>query len=446
MIMPSGVTRRQFGVGVALATVGALARPALALGSPKVVVIGGGAGGATVAVELKRRLARADVTLVEPQVKYTSCFFSNSYIGGLTGWNDLTHSYKGLSALGIQVVHDRAVAIDTFKRIVALKSRKNLEYDRLVVAPGIDFKWDAIAGYSAEAAQTMPHAWRGGDQSILLRKRLEKMEDGGTVVITVPKLPYRCPPGPYERACVIANYLKQAKPRSKLVILDAKLTFSKQAAFEEAFAHYYKDIIELNLTNDIDDFSVERVDPADGEVRTLSGLSIKAAVANIIPPQTAGAIALQSGLADPDWCPINADNFTSAKAENVYVLGDAAIATDMPKSAFSAHSQGLVVAADIAADLDMQPRKTGSYMNTCWSIVAPDDAIKIGATYAPGTLAGDKPGLVPSGAFVSMPGESAEERKATFDEAFAWYPNLVSQIFNKSVPWPPSLKSGGLGP
>jgi NADPH-dependent 2,4-dienoyl-CoA reductase/sulfur reductase-like enzyme len=444
--MPTGVTRRQFGVGLALAAAGSIARPALALGAPKVVIVGGGAGGATVAVELKRRLAGAEVTLVEPQVKYTSCFFSNTYIGGLTGWNDLTHSYKGLTALGIEVVHDRAVAIDTAKRTVALKSKKSLAYDRLVVAPGIDFKWDAIAGYSAEAAQTMPHAWRGGDQSVLLRKRLEKMEDGGTVVIAAPKLPYRCPPGPYERACVIANYLKQAKPRSKLVILDAKLTFSKQAAFEEAFARYYKDIIELNLTNDIDDFAVERVDPADGEVRTKSGLSIRAAVANIIPPQTAGAIALQSGLADADWCPVNADNFSSAKAEHVYVLGDSAIATDMPKSAFSAHSQGIVVAADIAADLDMQPRKAGTYMNTCWSVVAPGDAIKIGATYTPGTLAGDKPGLVPSGAFVSKPGESPEERKATYDEAFAWYPNLVSQIFNKSVPQPATLKSGGLDP
>lgn len=444
--MANRVTRRQFGVGLALAAAGSLARPALALGAPKVVVVGGGAGGATVAVELKRRLARAEVTLVEPQVKYTSCFFSNTYIGGLIGWNDLTHSYKGLTALGIQVVHDRAVEIDAVKRIVSLKSRKSLEYDRLVVAPGIDFKWDTIAGYSPETAQIMPHAWRGGDQSVLLRKRLEKMEDGGTVVITVPKPPYRCPPGPYERACVIANYLKQAKPRSKLVILDAKMTFSKQAAFEDAFAHYYKDIIEVNLTNDIDDFAVERVDPADGEVRTVSGLSIRAAVANIIPPQTAGTIALQAGLADPDWCPINADNFASAKAENIYVLGDAAIATDMPKSAFSAHSQGLVVAADIAADLDMQPRKVGNYMNTCWSIVAPGDAIKIGATYAPGTLPGDKPGLVPSGAFVSKPGESAEERQATFDEAFAWYPNLVSQIFNKSVPRLPGVKSGAYGP
>ncbi len=291
----------------------------------------------------------------------------------------------------------------------------------------------------------MPHAWRGGDQTFALRERLEKMENGGTVVIAIPKLPYRCPPGPYERACVIANYLKQAKPKSKLVILDAKMTFSKQAAFQEAFEKYYGDIIELNLSNDIDDFTVTRVDPNDGEVRTNAGLNIKAAVANIIPPQTAGAIALQAGLADPDWCPIDPASFASAKADSVFVLGDSAIANEMPKSAFSAHSQGLAVAARIAAELESRRPDPARYRNTCWSIVAPNDAIKIGADYAAGPLPGGMSGLVPSNAFVSKPGESAAERQATYDEAFAWYPTLIGQIFktevqSKSV----KAKAGGL--
>ncbi len=441
-----GLTRRQFGVGLALAAAGSLARPVRALGAAKVVVVGGGAGGATVAGHLKRLAPELDVTLIEPQIKYTSCFFSNAYIGGLYGWNELTHGYRGIAALGVTLVHERAVAIDTAKRTVTLRSGKVLDYDRLAVAPGIDFKWEAIAGYSEKVAETMPHAWRGGSQSVALRRRLEKMEDGGTVVIAVPKVPYRCPPGPYERACVIANYLKAAKPKSKVVILDANMTFSKQAAFQEAFDRYYKDTIELNLTNDIDDFAVERVDAADGEVRTKSGLSIRAAVANIIPPQTAGRIAVEAGLADPDWCPIRAENFASAKAGDVYVLGDSAIATDMPKSAYSAHSQGLAVATDIAADLEAKPREPARYRNTCWSIVAPDDAIKIGADYAPGLLAADKPGLVAANAFVSKTGESAAERKAVFDEAFAWYPTLVSQIFNKEVRGAAHpVKSGNLG-
>lgn len=440
------ISRRTLAQGLALTLAGSLrgpsmgaafaanlASPALALGEAKVVIIGGGAAGATLAGQLKRSAPKVEVTLVETQTRYTSCFFSNAYIGGLYPYNALVHGYRGLTGLGVKVIHERAAAIDTAKQTVRLKTGKLLSYDRLVVSPGIDFKWDAIDGYAEKAAQIMPHAWRGGDQSQILRKRLEKMEDGGTVVIAVPKMPYRCPPGPYERACVIAHYLSQAKPKSKVVILDSKLTFSKQAAFQEAFERYYKDRIELHLTNDIDDFSLERVNAGDGEVRTRAGLTIKAAVANIIPPQTAGAIALQSGLADGDWCPVNPENFSSTKAEHVYVLGDSTIANDMPKSAFSAHSQALAAAADIAADLSGTPREDGRYRNTCWSLLAPDDAIKIGADYTPGTLPGDRPGLVASNSFVSKPGESAQERKIVYDEAFAWYPSLIAQIFNKDT-------------
>lgn len=437
------LTRRQFGAGLGLAAAALKIGPALARGEAKVVVIGGGAGGATVAGALKTLAPALDVTLVEPNAKYTSCFFSNAYIGGFYKFGDLTHSYAGLSAIGVTIIHERAENIDTIKKTVALRNKKVLEYDRLVVSPGIDFKWSAIEGYSQAVAETMPHAWRGGDQTFALRERLEKMDNGGTVVIAVPKLPYRCPPGPYERACVIANYLKQAKPKSKLVILDAKMTFSKQAAFQEAFEKYYKDIIELNLSNDIDDFTVTRVDPGDGEVRTKAGLNIKAAVANIIPQQTAGAIALQAGLADPDWCPIDPETFISTKAESVYVLGDSAIANEMPKSAFSAHSQGLAVAAHIAAVLEFRRPEPSRYRNTCWSIVAPDDAIKIGADYAAGELPGGKTGLVPSNAFVSKPGESGEVRKAVYDEAFAWYPTLVSQIFRNDGPAKPGAASAG---
>lgn len=431
--MTTRLTRRQFGAGLALSAAACLARPAMALGEAKIVIIGGGPGGATVAVQLKRAAPKLDVILVEAKQKYTSCFFSNPYIGGLYAWGDITHTYAGLSALGIKVIHDSATGIDTHKKSIAFKSKKDLPYDRLVVAPGIDFKWDAIQDYSEDASGIMPHAWKGGAQTMLLRKKLEKMEDGGTVVIAAPPVPYRCPPGPYERACVIANYLKTHKPKSKVVILDAKMTFSKQAVFVEGFETYYKDRIELHLSNDIDDHAVARVDTRTGEVTTKAGLVVKAAVANIIPAQTAGSIALQSGLADGGWCPIKPENFASTLAEQVYVIGDAAIATDMPKSAFSAHSQALVVAADILADLDQKPRETGTYRNTCWSIIAPGDSVKIGADYAPGVLPGGKPGLVPSGSFVSKPGESAEVRKATYDEAFAWYPTLISQIFNKTV-------------
>ncbi len=433
------MTRRQFGAG--LAATGLIAAPALAQRAAKVVVIGGGAGGATVAGALKALSPQLVVTLVEPQAKYTSCFFSNPYIGGLIDLAALTHGYQGLAAAGVAVVHGRANAVDTVKKTVSLEDKSVLTYDRLVVAPGIDFKWSVIEGYSPEAAADMPHAWRGGDQTFALRERLLKMDDGGTVVMALPQLPYRCPPGPYERACLIANYLKSAKPKSKIIIFDAKMTFSKQAAFQDAIDRYYKNIIELNLSNDIDDFTVDRVDPQSGEVRTKAGLSVKAAVANIIPPQTAGAIALQSGLADPEWCPVNPDNFTSVKAEGVYVLGDSAIANEMPKSAFSAHSQGLAVAAHIVAALEALKPEPGRYRNTCWSVIAPDDAIKIGADYTAGPLPGGKMGLVPANSFVSKPGEPAAERKATYDEAFAWYPTFIEQIF-KSAPLNPRASAG----
>ncbi len=428
------LTRRQFGAGlVGAAAASSLARPAIALGEAKVVIIGGGPAGATAAVQLKRASPKLEITLIETKSKYTSCFFSNPYIGGLVAWGDITHSYAGLASLGIKLIHDAATSVDTHRKLVSFKSKKEIPYDRLVVAPGIDFKWDAIQDYSEDAAEIMPHAWKGGQQLSLLRKKLEKMEDGGTVVIAAPPVPYRCPPGPYERACVIANYLKTHKPKSKVVILDAKMTFSKQAVFVEGFEKYYKDRIELHLSNDIDDHSIARVDTRTGEVTTKAGMSVKAAVANIIPPQTAGLIAVQSGLADNGWCPVKPENFASTLAEHVYVLGDAAIATDMPKSAFSAHSQALVVAADILADLNQKPRETGTYRNTCWSIIAPGDSVKIGADYAPGELPGGKAGLIPSGAFVSKPGESAEVRNATYDEAFTWYPTLITQVFNKTM-------------
>lgn len=427
------VTRRQFSTLITAGAASLLARPALALGEAKIVIVGGGAGGATVAVQLKKLSPKLNVTLVEPSLKYTSCFFSNPYIGGLYDWRDLTHSYRGLEKLGIKVIHDTATAIDSAKKTVKLKAGKVLDYDRLVVAPGISLKFDAIQDYDVKAAEIMPHAWKGGDQLITLRKKLERMDDGGTVVISVPALPYRCPPGPYERACLIANYLKAKKPKSKLVVLDAKMTFTKQAVFQEAIDKYYKDIVTLHLTNDIDDYTVTRVDPRTGEVMTKAGLTVKAAVANIIPPQTAGTVAIESGLADGNWCPVKPENFASTKAESIYVLGDSAAAADMPKSAFSANSQGNAVAADIINDLDRKPREPGRYRNTCWSLVAPDDGVKIGGDYAPGEIAGGKHGLLVSGAFVSKPGEAAAERKAVYDEAFTWYPTLIGQIFNKDV-------------
>ncbi len=428
------INRREFtrllgGVGLAAASPALFGSAAIAKGGGKVVIVGGGAGGATVARILKSDAPQLDVTLVETQPIYTTCFNSNHYFGGFRTFASLQHSYDGLRKLGITVAIDTASAIDPAKKAVTLASGATLAYDRLVLSPGIDFKYEAIEGYSPEAALILPHAWKAGSQTLLLMHQLEEMEDGGVVVMAVPDNPYRCPPGPYERACMIAHFLKTKKPKSKLVIFDAKRTFSKQPAFEEAFAKYYDGIIDLNLTNEIDDFRVVRVDPKTKEVVTKSGTRLKAAVANIIPPQKAGVIAFAAGCADGDWCPIDPDNFASSKVKDTYVLGNSSIATEMPKSAFSANSQGKSVAANILAELAGAERYPARYRNTCWSLLAADDSIKVGASYKPEEKDG-KEILEASGGFVSHPGETAEVRKENYLEGRAWYYAIIADAFN----------------
>ncbi len=429
-------TRRQFAVLTAgLGIAGAspfLTRVALAEGPAKIVIIGGGPGGATVANRLKAANPALDVTLIEPKEKYTTCFYSNLYLGGFRSFQSITHDYEGVKIRGITVISDVATAIDTTAKTVTLaKGSTPLSYDRLVIAPGIDIKYEAIEGYSQEAAELMPHAWQGGSQTWLLKEKLLALPEGGLVVIAAPPNPYRCPPGPYERACMIAHFLKTRKPKSKLIIFDPKKTFSKQPVFEEAFKDFYKDIVELNLTNEIDDFSVVKVDAKTGDVVTKSGRKETAALANIIPAQKAGAIAFKAGVTEGDWCPVNPDNFASLKVKDVYVVGDAAIAADMPKSAFSAVSQAGVVAADIIADLAGKDRAAGKYRNTCWSMLAPDNSAKIGGDYVPGKKDG-KGFLEVKEPFVSKAGESADVRRETYNESAGWYDAVVTDIFGKA--------------
>ena len=432
------VTRRQFhslalGAG-ALTAVSMLPKPALAAASAKVVIIGGGFAGVTVATRLKAANSALDITLVEPKKTYTTCVYSNLYLGGFRSFKSLTHNYAAVKARGITVITDVASDIDTVAKTVTLANASApLAYDRLVVAPGIDIKYDSVIGYSPAAAEIMPHAWQAGPQTLLLKKKLLSLPDGGLVVMTVPPNPYRCPPGPYERACMIGHFLKTRKPKSKLIVFDAKSTFSKQAVFEEAFAEHYKGIVELNLTNEIDDFAVDRVDAATGEVVTKTGRKERAALANIIPSQRAGAIAGKIGLMDGDWCPINPENFTSALVKEVYVLGDAAKAAEMPKSAFTAISQAGVVAEDILADLSGKPRVSGTYRNTCWSMVAPENSAKIGADYKPGMKDG-KPFLEPVSPFISAPGETTQLRRETFLESAAWYDSAMNDLFGAALP------------
>lgn len=408
----------------------AVSRFAIASGEAKIVVIGGGPGGATVAGDIKRLAPNLNVTLIEKNERYTSCFFSNHYIGGERSFDSITHTFTGLKKRGVKVRRGTVHNIDTKKKTVYFGKTLKADYDLLVVAPGISLNYDSIVGYSEEAAKIMPHAWQGGVQSKRLRARLEAMPDGGTVVLAPPKMPYRCPPGPYERACLIAHYLNTQKPKSKLIILDAKFSFSKQPVFEEAFERYYKDIIELHLSNDIDDFGVSRVDVRTGEVYTPAGLTVKADVANIIPSQTAGEIALQTGLGEGNWCPVKPDSFRSTKFDDIYVLGDASIAKAMPKSAFSAHSQAKTVGADILDRLDIKKAGAVSLQNTCWSMLAPEDSAIIGASYRPGELNGEEQ-LLPEGSYVSKPGEKAEVRKQNYTNSLDWYETLINEVYAK---------------
>ena len=427
------ITRRTFGklaVAAGMSGAGTVSMPSIASAEPgaRIVIVGGGPGGATVAVQLKQAAPDLQITLIDQRPVHTTCFYSNLYLGGFRTFPSLVHGFDGLKALGIRVLTETVTEIDTAKKQVKFARGRAQPYDRLVLSPGIALKYDAIEGYSKDAAEIMPHAWLAGPQTQLLKRQLAAMNNGGTVVIAAPALPYRCPPAPYERACMIAHYLKTHKPKSKIILLDAKRSFTKQAIFEEAFATLYKGQIELVLTDEIDDNAVVLVDTDTRNVVTKSGRRIKADVANIIPPQRAGDIAAAAGCADGDWCPVKLDSFKSAKVDDVYVLGDAAIANDMPKSAFSANSQGLVVAADILADVAGRPRVPPSYYNTCWSMVGPDNSAKIGATYAPGTKDG-KSGLIASEPFVSKTSESAALRRQNYQESAAWYDSLTKQIY-----------------
>ncbi len=422
----SRLNRRQFSKAVGASAVAAsFGSIAYAQGKGKVVVIGGGAGGATAAHLIKKGAPNLDVTLVEVNPQYTTCFFSNLYLGGFRTFDSLTHTYDGLKNLGVNVIHDMATGVDNAGKTVSLKSGSKLSYDKLVLSPGIDFKWNAIEGYDQSATEKMPHAYKAGAQTKILKGQLEAMRDGGTVVMAPPPNPFRCPPGPYERASMIAHYLKTNKPKSKLIIMDPKPKFSKMALFQEGWETHYNDIIEW-IGPDFTDGGVKKVDVAGMSVTTGDGETTKADVINIIPAQKAGAIAHAAGCTDGDWCPINPADFSSAKVKDVYVLGDASVAKSMPKSGFSANSQAKVVANAVQAELAGKKKFPARYRNTCWSLISPDNGVKVGASYKAGEKAVDV-----ASKFISKPGEDNALRSQTYQESLGWYSAITSEMFAK---------------
>ena len=397
--------------------------PAIGQATPKIVVVGGGFAGASCARALKSADPGIAVTLIEVNPVFTACPFSNGVIAGMRELPAQQFNYEKLAADGIVLVPGTANLIDPQARRLTVGDGTRVQYDRLVLAPGIDIRWDGLPGYDEKAAEVLPHAWKAGEQTLLLRRQLEAMEDGGTVVISAPANPFRCPPGPYERASLIAHYLKTKKPKSKLIILDAKDAFSKQRLFQNAWKELYPNLEWVSLSQGGKVNSVE----VDSKTFVTDFGRHKADVGNVIPPQKAGAIAQTAGVADRSgWCPVDPVTFESKLVPNIHVLGDAAIMGAMPKSAFSANAQAKVCAAAVATLLAGQKPGEPRLINTCYSLVAPDYGITVAGVYKPanGVLA-DIEGAGGVSPIDAPRGQRALE--AQFAEG--WFKTITGEVF-----------------
>jgi len=416
--------------GVVAAT-GAVAMPTVVLGaSKKVVVVGGGPGGATCARYLKIFDPGIEVTLIEPNKTYHTCFMSNEVLGGHRKMESIAFGYDGLKKAGINVVHDMVTAIDPAKKTVTTKGGQSFAYDRCVVSPGISFRYDTIEGYDESSIDKVPHAWKAGPQTVILRKQLEAMKDGGTVVIAPPPNPFRCPPGPYERASQIASYLKKHKPKSKVIILDPKEKFSKMGLFTSAWSKFYgykTDNAMIEWSGAAEEAGVVKVDVANKTVTTKFGTEVKADVLNVIPAQKAGMIAHAAGLTnDSGWCPVNLHTFESTIHKNIHVIGDASIAKGMPKSGYAANSEAKVCAASVASLLNGKPLQPPSYVNTCYSIAAENHGFSVAAVYR---LAKDGSKIVKVSGGLTPKDAPAEIFKREMLYAHSWFTNITRDIF-----------------
>lgn len=395
------------------------------VGKAHVVVVGGGFGGATTARYLKRRNPDMTVTLIEPDRRFYTCPFSNLVLGGLREFESIGHGFEDLRRAGIAVVHSRASDIDNVARKVTLTDGNTLSYDRLVLSPGVDMRWGALDGYDEAASNKAPHAWKAGEQTLLLKRQLDAMDDGGVFVLTAPDNPFRCPPGPYERVSMVAHYFTQKKPKSKILVLDAKDAFSKKALFIEGWKALYGDMIEW--VGRADDGLITRVDADRREAVSAFGVVHKASVLNVVPPQRAGIIAERAGVTDKDgWVPVNPATFESRNVKGIYVVGDAAIAAPMPKSGFCANAQGKVVAAAITAELAGREPSQPSWINTCYSVLAPDYGISVADVYR---VADGKIATVPDSGGVSPLKASKAFRSAEASYAIGWYEAITRDIW-----------------
>lgn len=390
----------------------------------RLVVVGGGFAGATLARSVKRLSPEITVVLIEARERYVSCPMSNLVIAGRRSLAAQTFDYRGLEAAGVEVVRGMAVDVDATKQCVRLQGGVTIDYDRLVLAPGVMLNFDQLSGMSEQGAEKMPHAWQAGAQTTLLRRQIEAMPDDGLIVISVPAAPYRCPPGPYERASLIASYLKQNKPKAQILILDSNERFSKQALFQQGWKRLYGDRIRWQSASN--DGRVIRVEPDAMRLHTDFATHTPD-VANIIPPQQAGLIAHRAGVADVSgWCPVNSLSFESRLQPNIHVIGDAAIAAPMPKSAFAANAQAKVCAiALVRLFRGMQPQST-VLANTCYSYLEPNSAISISGAYR--TQDGQFASIAAAaGASPLIPPEGLQAQEAL--HAADWFRAITQETF-----------------
>lgn len=390
----------------------------------RIVVVGGGFGGAACARALNRANARLDVTLVEANRIYTACPMSNAAIAGLRDLKLQDFGYDRVAAAGVTMVFATATAIDPATRSISLAGGQKLSYDRLVLAPGIDFRWSALPGYSPEAATVMPHAWKDGAQITLLARQIAAMEDGGVVVISVPVTPSRCPPAPYERASLIAYMLKTRKPRSKVIVLDAKDAFSLQRQFQDAWHRLFPGVLEyVSLSSGGLVTAVEAVT----KTVTTDFDKYTPAVANIIPQQIAGRIAELAGVADrTGWCPVDPVTFESRLQPNIHVIGDAAIAGAMPRSASAASSQAKICANAVAALLAGGMPAPPTLTSSCYSVIEPDYAISQTGSYRP---VADLYTEVEGGGAISPVDAPQELRAKEARDADTWFTAITAEVF-----------------
>jgi sulfide dehydrogenase [flavocytochrome c] flavoprotein chain len=417
------VTRRNVIRSIAASAASlALPRPSRAQGSARIIVIGGGFGGASCARALRRIDSKLRITLIEPNQTFTACPFSNEVIAGLREIGAQQFTYDKIAGEGITVIAQAAARIDPQKRNVDLADGTSLGYERLVLAPGIDLRFDALPGYDEAAAARMPHAWKAGEQTTLLRRQIEAMEDGGVVALAVPAAPLRCPPAPYERASLIAHYLKTRKPRCKILILDAKDAFPQQRLFENAWKELYPGMIErVSLSQG---GRVTSVDAATNTIVTDFG-NYTAEVVNVIPPQKAGGIAAVAGAVDnTGWCPIDPVTFASKLVPDIHVIGDACFGGGIPKSASAANAQAKACAEAVSSLTSGKQPATPRLVGACYNTVAPGYAFSLSGIYLPkdGIFAETEGGASP----VDAP---RELRAREADDARAWYKTITVETF-----------------